>query len=264
MIRLPDTSFPDHARVLLDGLQAEVDGAEGYEAQVAKAHSMWHLKKDNPTIRVVRERVAVMCSGRCGYCEDSIPDEIEHIRPKEFFPENVFVWENYLYACGPCNGTYKNVAYAVWVDTSQEAVELRRERNQPKQRPPTGTDLFINPRTEDPSAFLELDLQGTFKFEPRRELSDLGRLRATYTSDLLKLNRDLLTSIRRARFVAYCSMLETYAARRQEGRDADAQRCVDAIRRTDHKSVWLEMKRQHQELRFLTPLFAAAPEALQW
>ena len=40
---------------------------------------------------------------RCGYCEDSDGDEIEHIKPRDLYPEKTFAWENYLLACGQCN-----------------------------------------------------------------------------------------------------------------------------------------------------------------
>ena len=42
------------------------------------------------------------------YCEDSVADEVEHFRPKDLYPDVVFAWRNYLYACGQCNGGKNN------------------------------------------------------------------------------------------------------------------------------------------------------------
>ena len=47
------------------------------------------------------------------YCEDSVGDEVEHHRPKNLYPDHTFLWDNYLYACGPCNGP-KNNRFAVF------------------------------------------------------------------------------------------------------------------------------------------------------
>ena len=64
----------------------------------------------NPTFRKVRESLTRMCSGaqRCVYCEDSVGDEVEHIEPKDLYPCLVFLWTNYVYACGRCNGGKSN------------------------------------------------------------------------------------------------------------------------------------------------------------
>ncbi|MBK7761039.1 MAG: hypothetical protein IPI35_32430 [Deltaproteobacteria bacterium] len=40
---------------------------------------------------------------RCVWCVDSRAADVEHYRPKARFPEAVFVWENLLWACAPCN-----------------------------------------------------------------------------------------------------------------------------------------------------------------
>lgn len=92
-----------------------------------------------------------MCSGsrRCLYCEDSCADEVEHIKPQDLYPEFVFVWENYLYACGPCNGG-KNNAFAVFDPATGATIIVTRKRGDPVTPPAVGTDVFINPRTEDP------------------------------------------------------------------------------------------------------------------
>ena len=95
-------------RSQLKGFQSELSSVTPFSARVVEAKSMFSSKnrKTNPVFRDVRATLDRMCQGarRCMYCEDSLADEVEHVRPKNFFPDQTFVWENYLYACGPCNG----------------------------------------------------------------------------------------------------------------------------------------------------------------
>lgn len=39
----------------------------------------------------------------CGYCEEACRGEVDHFRPKERFPESVYDWRNWVYACHTCN-----------------------------------------------------------------------------------------------------------------------------------------------------------------
>ena len=69
-------------------------------------------EKETPPLRRCEPALSAMCHGprRCMYCEDSAADEVEHFRPTDLYPEFVFAWMNYLYACGPCNVRKKNHA----------------------------------------------------------------------------------------------------------------------------------------------------------
>jgi len=59
--------------------------------------------------------------------EDAPADEVEHHSPKDLYPELVFVWRNYLYACGPCNRR-KNNHFSI-IDIQTEAlVDVSRAR----------------------------------------------------------------------------------------------------------------------------------------
>ncbi|MCI0439594.1 MAG: TIGR02646 family protein [Chloroflexi bacterium] len=42
-------------------------------------------------------------SGICAYCEELDPGEVEHFRPKSRFPELVYDWANWVFACHNCN-----------------------------------------------------------------------------------------------------------------------------------------------------------------
>jgi hypothetical protein len=198
------------------------------------------------------------------YCEDSLADEVEHIYPKNFYPDRVFVWSNYVYACGPCNGP-KGSSFAVFTADAGSKVELTRSPDPPAP-PPTGVPGLIDPRAEDATRLLALDLRETFYFVERAARGTLDHERASYTIKILGLNkRDDLPRARRAAYRDYLAHLTQYVVVRTSGGDeAELQRLADEIRTRQHPTVWSEMKRQHASLPLLAPLFAAAPEALTW
>ena len=109
-------------------------------------------------------------------------------------PEEVFLWENYLLACGPCNGG-KNNRFSVV--RGGRLVEVTRRRGDPIRRPRSGPPAPINPRDEEPLTFLDLEIVDTFMFLPREGLSEIDEARAGYTIEVLKLNRDVLLAARR-------------------------------------------------------------------
>ena len=39
----------------------------------------------------------------CGYCEEYCKGEVDHYKPKKLFPDLVYVWDNWVYACHTCN-----------------------------------------------------------------------------------------------------------------------------------------------------------------
>ena len=40
---------------------------------------------------------------QCGYCEIIYAGDVDHFRPKSKFPELVYVWDNWVFACSVCN-----------------------------------------------------------------------------------------------------------------------------------------------------------------
>ena len=46
--------------------------------------------------------------GLCGYCEEIARGEVDHFRPKSQFPELVYCWSNWLFACHDCNQAKSN------------------------------------------------------------------------------------------------------------------------------------------------------------
>lgn len=269
MIRLPDVELPKETRESLRGFQAEVDGEPAYAERVEAAKDLFERRNrtTNPTFRVVRAKLDEMCAGarRCCYCEDSRADEVEHIRPKQLYPEFVFIWENYLYACGPCNGP-KLSRFAVFEKATGREKDVTRGRNDPIEPPPEGDSVLIDPRRENPLEYMQLDLRDTFFFVPTADDGQPGHRRAEYTIELLRLNdRDVLTKARRNVFGSYRARLREYRGRKRAGAAADElDRLAKDLQEMPHPTVWAEMKRQRDVYPELARLFDDAPEALLW
>jgi hypothetical protein len=125
---------------------------------------------------------------------------------------------------------------------------------------------LLDPRHEDPLAFLMLDLRDTFHLVPVHDPGTTQYLRASYTIDVLRLNRrDLLVEARRDAFGGYRARLSEYVLRRDIGAAQDElERLANGFRTAPHATVWVEMKRQHRLLHELSDLFARVPEALDF
>lgn len=113
MLQLPETNLDPKWQNYLDTWQREINALPSYSEKVEQAKAKYENRAGTVTFKNIRGTLATMCSGnrRCCYCEDSLADEVEHIRPKSLYPELVFVWENYLYSCGPCNSKKSNNYY---------------------------------------------------------------------------------------------------------------------------------------------------------
>ena len=134
MIKLPKTSLPQDTLAGLKRYQEAVDGAGSYPKRVQQACRLFPARnvRSNPVFRSVRETLNRMAHGarRCGYCEDSYADEVEHVRPKSLYPECVFRWSNYLYVCGACN-TPKNNQFAVFLPRARKPTVVSRSARAP-------------------------------------------------------------------------------------------------------------------------------------
>jgi uncharacterized protein (TIGR02646 family) len=198
--------------VALAELQRLVNDAGDYPARVESARSRWDSqRKGAPPFDEVRASLDRMCWGerRCHYCEDSVADEIEHFRPKDLYPGHVFDWENYLYACGQCNGPKGN-RFAVFPAAGTEPLVVARARGAAVTEPAGGEDVLLNPRRDNPLLFFMLDIQDTFLFNPRPNLASRDRARATYTLEVLRLNKR--PYLARARRTAYSNLVNALAS----------------------------------------------------
>ena len=266
MLHLPDPGLDAKTARGLRNYQSKIAEEQTYPKRVEAGKDLFsrYNRRENRVFNVVRKRLAAMCSGarRCGYCEDSVGDEVEHIKPKDLYPEYVFVWENYLLACGPCNGG-KNNRFAVIRDGG--LVEVTRGRNTPIRKPKSGLPAPINPREEDPLSFFDLEIMDTFRFLPRDGLSEVEELRAKYSIKVLNLNRDVLTVARHEAYGSYRARLFEYRGVRDAGATApELRRLRDGITASAHPTVWREMQRQRSVIDDLQILFEDVPEALTW
>lgn len=278
MLRIRDKELDKSSEEVLAALQRVVDGAMDYPAQVLAAKSAWDSKMGTKAkvaaFAAVRATLGTMCIGsiRCSYCEDSAADEVEHILPKNLFPQHSFKWSNYLFACGPCNGPKSNRYGTVNGDLVSEFI---RGKNDPVVPPPPGQPGFIDPRTEDPFVFFEMDiggttpeglvLEGTFELLPREDLSRRDHARALFTINVLGLNREVIRKARENAFGGFRARLVEYVHKKEVGASASTlQRLRTDILNTPHLSVFEDMRRQKDLLPEIADLFARAPEIMAW
>lgn len=264
MIQIPHHELPKKTQDYLNKKQQEVNNANDYPEQVKVAQGKWD-SKDDDHFKVVREVLKKMTlMGRCHYCEDSVADEVEHIKPKTLYPGQVFQWSNYLFACGPCNGSHKGDRFAV-INDRDELVEVTRPRDEAVAPPQAGEPAFIDPRTENPMDFLWLDLTGSFFFEPWDEDNDKARLKAQFTREILGLNsRDVLVKARETAFKNYLGRLKGYVEEKRDGASpSQLQEMCRELWAEPHASVWREMMRSGPRIPKLAKLLDAAPELMQ-
>ena len=266
MLRLNDPGLPGPTRRGLVAYQDKVDTAGGYPEQVEAGSTLFkhYNRKGNRVFNVVHSRLADMCAGarRCCYCEDSAGDEIEHILPKNLFPDRTFAWENYLLACGQCN---RRKGARFKVVRRSGLVDVTRRRGAPVVKPRSGAPASIDPRREDPLNFFDLEIVETFRFLPAENLPAIDGKRACYTIEVLKLNRDVLIEARREAYGMYRARLSEYRELRDRGSAAsklDIRK--KAILSSAHPTVWREMQRQYRRIDELRRLFTDVCEALRW
>lgn len=267
MIKIANRRLPPPTYPLLAAYQAEVAGTGGYAARVGEGKRLFRSRNraGNAAFREVRQVLRRMCRGpnRCMYCEDSSADQIDHFRPKDFYPDHVFVWANYLWACGRCNRRKGN-RFHVYRGGVLPLVPVRPAAA-PLAAVPRGRPALLNPRSENPLDRMMLDL-GTFDFVPTDPAGSLDRERTEETIAALGLNdRGDVVEARKDAFRSYRARLAEYATAAEQGAAAD--RLADlrtSILQMPHPTVWSEMVRQRQRRPELRALFARVPAAVNW
>ncbi len=263
----------DQAR--LQARQDKVNEKADYAAQVAYAKDSWN---DKPRALFDRLRTQLKAplsgNGRCVYCEDSWADEIEHMRPKDFYPEQTYVWDNYVLACGPCNGSCKRNQFALLL-ANGELHELRRPRGSAVTPPPAGDYALLDPRVDNPLDFLWLDLNtGRYAANSDDEDSPQAK-RADYTIKILGLNaRDVLVRGRKAALSGYLARLYTWCEKQASWPDAERQDWMESFYQERYRSVWAQLVQRYRQQLLRADSFATAaqflecftraPEALDW
>lgn len=279
MIQLPNNSSPsaDSLRQL-SLFQAEIDMLPTFEEQSAKAKDLFPKKntKTNKVFKDIKKCITNMCNStrRCVYCEDSLADEVEHIYPKDLFPEKCFDWDNYVYACGPCNGP-KNNKFALFKLSDGQFVIVNPPKGTAAAKPPKGNPALINPRIDNPLEFAILDLSGTFKFFALPQTDSQTKQKFDYTyNEVLRLNSPEREPLRQARENAYgmfkARLFQYVSKKKKQEPQLELDKLKDGILKENHPTVWKEMQRYyHKNLldqvdEELKIMFDDAPEALTW
>ncbi|MBC8143322.1 MAG: hypothetical protein H7Y38_17995 [Armatimonadetes bacterium] len=267
MLQLPDLPLSGNALRWLQRWQTEIDALPDYAARVTEAQRAWKSKNRsaNKTFVAVKKTLTEMQGRlrRCAYCEDSCATEIEHVRPKSLYPEHVFDWNNFLYACGGCNGGKLN-SFRVYVTGTLSWADIQRTKKAPVLPPLVGDSVLIDPRHENPLDFLRLDLY-SFQFDPLADAGTREYERAEYTINTLSLWREPLRDTRENAACGFLDKLQGYIkakAANDPPHEIDNRRIQ--ILRSPHQTVWREMQRQYRSSPKLTASFVAAPEALTW
>ncbi|MFN0201989.1 MAG: aminoglycoside phosphotransferase [Bacteroidia bacterium] len=263
MIQLPNNISP--SQKCLDELAAFQDEIDKltYSEQQKCIEMEWRNKSRRVIFTEVKNKLTEMCQGakRCSYCEDSAADEIEHFLPKNLYPNKAFVWENYLYACGTCNGPKQN-SIALFSDDDNSYKEIKAS-----EKLLIGEVVLINPREENGMDFMMLDLIDTFEFVEISEVDSRAYQKCQYSIRILHLNdREYLRQARKNAYSNYKSRLTAYIYKRDiDKANLDELESVKAeLKKEGHKTVWEEMKRQHQHIPELKALFDKIPDALTW
>ena len=269
MIQTPKNISPSSTSLsFLSKWQKIIDKESTYELQVLKAKNTWG--KSNKTMDDVKSKLRQMSNNtsRCNYCEDSYSDEIEHIYPKDLYPEKTYVWDNYIYACGPCNGPKSNKFSLI--NSNNELIDITPPRIKPENyvytRPPKLPAALINPRDEDPLHYLMLDIITTFYFVPTPNLTPFEEKKAKFTIEVLRLNeREYLVEARKQAYGNFISRIKEY---KQAKIDSRSQNELDQMKsnllRLNHITVWEEIKRSRNHIPEITNLFNSIPEVINW
>lgn len=245
MLKISALSITPADSAALANLQREIDNLPAYEARVALADEKFKSKPSG-LFKRVRDALETSCGDlvRCGYCEDSCADEVEHIWPKAFFPDRTFLQANYLFSCGRCNPTKGN-KFSIW--SAAGWVDLKEHRaNHGYIQPPVTQSKFIDPASENPLDLIWLDLAGgSFRFT---EVGDPGTIdyeRADFTINTLNLNKGVLVRARQNAYSGFLDRINMYIQRKNEGDSPDqlAIRLTE-LRRSPHQTVRFEMARQ--------------------
>ena len=206
MIHLPSKALPPDLQATLQALQETVDTAGNFIDQKAAAKAAW-VSKSGATFQSIRYELGELHrhGSICAYCEQNEEGDIEHIYPKSFYPEQAFVWENYLLACKQCNSGYKLDACHV-IDEQGVVVKVPRG-----EQPPAFPLAFINPRhaTQNQTEYILLNTQ-TFEYEVFPGIGTKEAKVAESTLSILKLNnRDALKQGRKETAQALFSLMQS-------------------------------------------------------
>lgn len=246
--------------IYLDRIQSRVDAKASYAERVDTVKAEWKTKSLDRYKRIIAAlHASVSRNEMCAYCESSAADEVEHIKPKDLYPDFGFRYDNYLMSCGQCNRWKSNW----YVEEKPSGVEkVGRKPGGPVLPPPGGRALFIDPFGFKPLEYIILDIKGgTFLFLPISAPRTSEHEAARLTIEILGLNdREALIAERKNNYSDYLALAREYAG---EPPTSPRRRAIEAtIMSRRHPTVWQEMKRQRQVIPMLHDLFHTCTELL--
>ncbi|MEO9824500.1 MAG: hypothetical protein ABJF50_08810 [Paracoccaceae bacterium] len=261
MLKISVLAITQADSTALAHLQREIDILPTYGARVELADKRFKSKPRSLFERV-RDALEISCGDlvRCGYCEDSCADEVEHVWPKAFFPNKTFLPNNYLFACGRCNPTKGN-KFAIWSGAGWVDLKERRKTHGYIQ-PPAALSKFIDPVFENPLDLIWLDIAGgSFRFTEINAKGTKEYDRANFTIETLRLNKEVLVRSRRNAYSGFVDRINMYIQRKIAGDNHVLlrNRLVE-LRRAPHQTVRFEMARQLPMLGLVAGIDVDYPE----
>ncbi|WMX15866.1 hypothetical protein [Aureispira sp. CCB-E] len=278
----------------LQKLQKDIDALPDYKTKVKQAKVLWQNKKKTNAQKAAFNRVekelqkiAIGTNNYCNYCEANIGTTIEHIYPRGLYPNKTFVWENYLWTCKQCNGKHKVSQFKIF-KTPDSAKVINLVKDYQFIPPPNEDAVFINPRTENPLDYLQLDLHSGLFYPKATNKQTRAYKRAAYTIETLQLNtRDGLVKNRLQAYQNYQTLLQQYIdiqscssleqlyqlftpSKYFQTFSLEAQKSYASLNLQQqlinqaHPTVWREMQRQATTITVLDNLFQQVPETLEW
>jgi len=135
--------------------------ANSYLEGSAAIGGAWKAFGGTDAKKEVAEKLEKVFFGKCAYCEITVARDVEHYYPKSLYPQRMFRWDNFLFACKNCNTDKSN--------------RFPMSGNAP---------LLLDPCSDEPADFITWDLldSGQPILPPDRRLAEtlafLPQLRA--------------------------------------------------------------------------------------
>ena len=122
----------------------------------------------------------------CQYCAAKPPLQdlsVDHVVPRSLGGRSS--WTNCVLSCLRCNRK-KSSRFPLFHPKAPAVRVLTRAKGTAPRRPPAADPVLLNPRFDDPSRYLTLDLLGTFHFVERGAKGTAPWLRAHHTIETLE------------------------------------------------------------------------------
>ena len=250
MLPIPNCTLDQNDLIALSAQQGIINAEADYENEVKTAKTLF-ASKPKALFDRVRTSLETVAGDlvRCGYCEDSCADEVEHVWPKNFFPERTFDHTNFLFACGRCNSAKSD---KFGLKYNNEWLDLTKHRKaHGYNRVPSNRSRFIDPKTESPMDLLWLDIAGgSLNFVAMYGLGVDDDNRANFTIEALRLNQSTIVNARKNAYSGFVGRIVHYITEKQnDGHPDILSSILDELRRAPHQTVRHEMGRQINNIR---------------